>query len=213
MSAIDRIKREILTFQTSRVNKKKKKALEGEEFTLICNNCTGGVLLHDFGKRFDTPFINSGLYAEDFVKLVLHFRSYMQEELVPHEKDFGYPVARLGDLTIRFPHAKNFEEVKEEWDRRKLRIHYDNIFVLWVGYGEEMQEEFLPDFAKAPYPKAVFLSHEKRDFPFCFAIRNCSYLKGVGHVWQNEGLSGKKYYDQFDVASWIKKRATMEDFL
>ncbi len=213
MSAIDRIRREILTFTTARVNDKKQKSLKDERFTLISNNCTGGVLLHDFGKRFDTPLINCGLYAEDFVRLSLQFPQYMQEELRPHEKDFGYPAARLGDLCLRFPHDSDFEEVKRNWDRRKQRIHYDNVFVLWVGYGSEMQESLLPEFAKVPYPKAVFLAHENKDFPFCFRIKNCSYLQGLGHVWQNEGLSGKKYYDQFDVVSWIKKKEKMEDFL
>ena len=44
MSAIDRIRREILTFTTARVNDKKQKSLKDERFTLISNNCTGGVL-------------------------------------------------------------------------------------------------------------------------------------------------------------------------
>lgn len=36
--------------------------------SLLCNNCTGGVILHEFGLRFDTPTINTWIPDEDFLR-------------------------------------------------------------------------------------------------------------------------------------------------
>lgn len=203
MSVLDRIKREILTAQTKRVNAKKQKSLTNRDFTLVCNNCTGGVLLHDFGLQFKTPFVNESIYADDFFKLTTHLEGYMAQPLVEKKTDLGYPVAMLGDVMIRFPHSKDFAEVKETWDRRAARIRWDNIFVLWVAYQSELAESSLERIAQVPYPKVVLLNHDRADLPYCKYIKGFETQPGVGHVWQNEGLSGKKYYDQFDFAAWF----------
>ena len=41
--------------------------------TIICNMCLGGVLYHDFGQRFDSPFINLMIPGTDFVNLLANF--------------------------------------------------------------------------------------------------------------------------------------------
>ena len=216
MSWKDRIRREILTFQTKRVNRKKQTALHNTPVTLVSNNCTGGILLHDFGKRFDTPFINMAIYAEDFYRLVTNLPTYLSIPLKEDEnksESYGYPVAVLGDVMIRFPHDSDFSTVLKNWNRRIARVDYEHIFVLWVGYQDELPESMLERIANVPYPKVVFLNHERKDIPYAFRIKGFEDQKGVGHVWANEGLSGRKYYDQFPIAKWLKKESDMGDYL
>lgn len=49
-------------------HKKKAKNCKKEKCSIICNNCTGGVILHDLGLRFDTPTINTF-----FIMLMISF--------------------------------------------------------------------------------------------------------------------------------------------
>ena len=51
-------------------HKKKAKNCYRDKCSIICNNCTGGVILHDLDLKFDTPTINTLFYsADDFVFL------------------------------------------------------------------------------------------------------------------------------------------------
>lgn len=216
MSWKDRIKREIRTFQTKRVNRKKQKALKDTPVSLICNNCTGGILLHDYGKRFDSPFVNMAIYGEDFFRLVTdlpRYLSYPLNEDKDRSEQYGYPVAMLGDVMIRFPHDSDFGVVLETWNRRVSRVDFSHVFVLWVGYRDELPESMIEEIAAVPYPKVVFLNHERKDVPYTYHIKGFEGEKGVGHVWANEGLSGKKYYDQFPIEKWLKREPGMEDYL
>lgn len=216
MSVKDRIIREIKTFQTKRVNRKKEAALKDVPVSVFCNNCTGGVLLHDFNKQFDTPLINAGFYADDFYELLMNLPAYMACPLTEDKEkseELHYPIGNLNGLMIRFPHDKTFEEVLEKWNRRKERIDYDHIFVIWVGYQNELPEDKIERIKNVPYPKVVFLNHERKDLPFTFYIKGFEDQAGVGHVWDHQGLSGKKYYDQFPIVSWFKKEKGMEDYL
>ena len=45
-------------------HKKKAKNCYRGKCTIVCNNCTGGVILHDLGLKFDTPTINT-LFCND----------------------------------------------------------------------------------------------------------------------------------------------------
>lgn len=40
------------------------------EFSILCNNCIGGVFLHDAGKRFNSPLVNLSTNGEGFIKLL-----------------------------------------------------------------------------------------------------------------------------------------------
>lgn len=46
--------------------KKVKPRIKNKKFTLLCNNCNGGVILNDLGLKFNTPTINMFFYHYDF---------------------------------------------------------------------------------------------------------------------------------------------------
>ena len=48
------------------------------------------------------------------------------------ETNRGYPVGKLGDVTIEFIHYKSNEEAFAKWEERKQRINLDNLFVIFT---------------------------------------------------------------------------------
>ena len=53
-------------------HKQKAKRCNTEKCCIICNNCTGGMILHDLGLRFDSPTINTLFFsADDFLFLLI----------------------------------------------------------------------------------------------------------------------------------------------
>ena len=47
-----------------------RKKLRNRDFSLICNNCTGGVLLNILGMQFNSPFVNLWIEPEDYIVML-----------------------------------------------------------------------------------------------------------------------------------------------
>ena len=111
--------------------------------TLITNNCWGGVIAHNYGMEFRSPTINLQILPEEFPDFCEHLKFYMKrdliecKELAPWHEDYMHhqfgeelpecPLGLIGDILVVFQHYETFEEAKEQWNRRKARIDYDNI--------------------------------------------------------------------------------------
>lgn len=77
-------------------HKHKSRRLVNQDFSLFCNNCTGGVILHDLNLRFKSPTINLNIQPKDFIKFVRNLKEYMRCELEEiHDVSVDFPVGRL----------------------------------------------------------------------------------------------------------------------
>lgn len=155
--------------------------------TIFACNCWGGLLYHRLKFPFLSPFINLYVEDEDFLRFLNMPRSYMDKEIEYHRADYDeylgkeYPVGMCGDIEMHFNHYKDFSQAKENWERRKKRIHWDNIFVMMYTEKKSVAELF----SQLPYKKKIcfvpFESNlsgicpipyiEKKDIPF-FEIVN-----------------------------------------
>lgn len=52
------------------INRKNRKRLNNEKFSIISSNCVGGVISHELGKQFNSPAVNLFFKNEDFVEFV-----------------------------------------------------------------------------------------------------------------------------------------------
>ena len=132
-------------------------SVNAERFSIISQNCIGGVIYHDLGMQFLSPTINTFIPEPDFVKLVSNLRHYMEQDLEMRWEG-GYPVGMLGDVQIHFMHYATCAEAKESWERRKARVDYDKILVLATdrdGFDEVVYEQW----KKIPYPKVLFTAN------------------------------------------------------
>lgn len=154
-----RLKAKIQRLKNRRLIIKQKKALANDRFTLLSQNCIGGVFYHDMGLPFQSPTINLYFTAADFVKLAKEPRRYMELSL---EVKWGldYPLGKLGDIMIHFMHYKTCEEAKAAWERRKARVDYDNIVIISTDM-EGFDDSVFEQWKAIPYPKALFTANPK----------------------------------------------------
>ena len=185
----------------------KKKKLKNKDFTLLCNNCAGGILSHDLNLQFRSPTINLFFYYDHFFKFCENFDYYIAQPLTVcenpiHTPSCAYPVCNLGDLELHFLHYSSFEEAKQKWDSRTARIDKDNIFVIWTFF-DETDPEWAARFDKLPFRnKVAFTEKNFPEYPSLFRIRG---VEKVGGVMEFSGLNGRRKIDQFDYIEWFNQ--------
>lgn len=155
-----RIQGKIQRSRRERLIKNVQKNLSNKEnFTIISQNCIGGVFYHDMGMRFLSPTINLFIWQPDFIRMVMNLEHYMSSELEMYW-DEKYPIGILGgDVKIGFMHYQSCSEAKKSWEDRVHRINYDNIVVVSTdrnGFTAECFEEW----KKIPYPKVLFTTNK-----------------------------------------------------
>lgn len=181
-----------------------RKKLRNRDFSLICNNCTGGVLLHILGMQFNSPFVNLWIEPDDYMIMLKNFKEYMDEKLTFIETELDYPVALLKDVKIYFQHYSDKDEAERKWNERVSRINYDNLFILFIcrdGYTKKNLEEFddLPFQNKIAFSNKTYKN-----------IKSHHYIAGFDDVpeilftWDYVGeYSTKRYFDSFDFVNWF----------
>ncbi len=135
-----RLWRQTVSFADKKLMNYRRKKLNNEDFSIICNNCWGGYVYRRYGLPYLTPTVGCFFFAEDYIKLCgnvahymgceLEFIDYTQSvhrESLRTEKLKSIPIARLGDIEVFFMHYASEEEAREKWERRKTRINYNNL--------------------------------------------------------------------------------------
>lgn len=172
--------------------------------SIIASNCNGGVLCKDLGIPFNSPFVNLWIEPKDYLKLLKQIKFYMEYELSFIKVDnIDYPVGILCDIKLYFMHYFTEKEAMEAWNRRKRRINYENIVVMFTDRDGCTYDD-LKEFDKLPYKKVVFTANEYKDIQSSFFIRQFKSKKEVGiltdFIPQKLGI---RYYDEFNFAKWI----------
>lgn len=207
------------------INKKKRKKLINNEITILCNNCTGGLVLHDLGLRFNTPTINLFFYETDFFDFIEHLEYYVEQELIENipskfAESKEYPIgilpggSKYKDLELHFLHYKSFAEAKEKWENRKRRINWNNIYVIWTFMGSMGQmgnESYYERAQNLPIKnKVIFVNHpvDKNLYPSFYYIKGFEKQDGLGVISLFKNFKGERYYDQFDFVKWLNEKET-----
>lgn len=123
--------------------RKNKRGLLYEDFTIISNNCWGGMTSEAYGLRKNSPTVGCYFYAEDYLKFIKRLDYYTSIELEfidaksSNHKEWIYedgsenvPIGRLDDIEVVFLHYASKEEAKAKWERRCKRINWDNLIFL-----------------------------------------------------------------------------------
>lgn len=191
------------------INKKNRKRLINTDFSLLCNNCNGGVICHDLGLQFRAPTVNMFFYSDHFLRFCENFDHYIAQPLVPcenprHKPEIAYPVCNLGDLELHFLHYSSFEQAKEKWDARTARLNRDNLFVMWTFFGGT-DPQTMERFDRLPFKNKVAFT--EKPFP---QFKSACYIrgfeeKGLGVLTQFDGVRGKRIIDQFDYVNWFNE--------
>lgn len=198
-----------------KTNKENIARLKNQEFSIISQNCVGGVILHELEQRFDSPTVNLFFSAKDYLKFISELDYYLGLELRQIETKYPYPVALLGDVTIHFMHYKSFEEAKSKWVERKKRIHFDNLYFIMVQ-GKDCTDQMIKQFDLLPYENKVIFT--ARDYP---EFKSAVHLKGTelanGSVTDlcqyRSKFTGKRLIDSFDYVGFLNSKKSKNSTL
>jgi uncharacterized protein (DUF1919 family) len=180
--------------------------------TLLCNNCTGAVILHDLGLRFNTPTVNLWIDRMQFLRWVRHLEHYLDCDVI-EAPDAGadYPVgvlkSDLGDVTIYFQHYPTFEEARRKWLERSRRIDLGNLYVLLdAGPRGTHGPELLAEFESLPHRNKVVLTDgpcpEVKD---SFGMSFYGDAPQPGMILQYDGFTGRRFLDEFDYTAFLNR--------
>ena len=100
---------------------------------ILCNNCIGGFLYHDFSQKFQSPTINLQIEADGFLRMCSNLEEYMEKTLIEYDSPDNtrlfaewhthpFPIGYLGDVKIFFQHYHSFGEAKDAWKKRSKRM-------------------------------------------------------------------------------------------
>ena len=204
--------RYVRAFMRKRINRNNKNRLNNFAPSIISSNCVGGIISHELGLQFKSPFVNLFIKPCDFVKFLSDPEKYLLSEV--HEdvsEGKEYPVASILDIKLYCVHYNSFEEFCEKWEKRKKRIDWSNVYVIMTERdGCTIQD--LENFDKLPYKNKVVFTTEEHD-----RFNSSLYLEGTCtndttgyHNVEDltkypSKFSGKRLVDKFDYVEFLNR--------
>lgn len=154
-----------------RFAKARHKKLKNTDFTIISNNCWGGMVYESYDIPKDSPTVGMFFMADDYIRFLSDIKGYTSKELtfIPPEhskyadelrkdKRFGsYPIGIIDDVEIAFLHYPSEQEAKEKWERRCTRINWERLIVKFNDQNG-CTEEHAKAFAAMPFKNKLFFT-------------------------------------------------------
>lgn len=208
--SIIRLIREVYRVKLSKLNKNR-------SFTIIAQNCIGGVIYNDLKLPFTSPTINMFIEDLNFIKLVENLEHYMSIRPVPITDNYidpidnsiHYPKIRIDDIEVCCLHYKSCAEAIDSWIRRAKRVNFDNVYVIGNSWNMHQNEELIRRLCQNDKYKTICVTYGNFDIP------NCVQLPGDYWALDNRGIvrpnitdymphSYKKYFEKFfDFVGWL----------
>ena len=142
------------------------------DFTIISNDCFGGMAYEELGRRYDSPFVGLFLVIEDYMQLLrqlrpcceqpVRFKAESRHRAINEWRETvirkNYPIGMLGDdVEIQFLHYASREEAESKWTRRALRINWENLLVKICWHDDSRMESWLHEFEAMPFARKLAL--------------------------------------------------------
>ena len=141
------LRREILEyfgktiFKPIRIYRRTK--LLNDNFSIISNNCWGGVIYQKLNLPYLSPTVGTYFYAEDYIKFLSNLEYYLSitPKIIPinqskYSKELSelkvykyFPIGVIDDIEIIFLHYRSDQEAISKWERRKKRINMENLII------------------------------------------------------------------------------------
>lgn len=182
---------------------KLQKNLQVSEFSIICSNCIGGIIYHRLGKKFLSPTVNLWINQKEFLKMVKELKKYMEYDLIfiDHPK-YNFPVAKLNDIFIYFNHSKTIDEAKKDWNRRRNRINYDNLYIIMYDRDGITKEDILSLQNIRCRNKIVFSDKSYHGINYVKTVRPNKKINGISLLDKDLFLR-RTFEKKFDFVKWL----------
>lgn len=173
---------------------KRRHQLKGTDFSIISNNCWGGMVYQYFGLKYLTPTVGLFIMDNDYIRFLENLEYYLAQPLkfIEHsqsryqsilEKEStakrDYPIGLLDDVEIHFLHYHSEEECLKKWNKRLTRLNKKRLLVKWSQRSTD-NAELLDRFEKLPFKNKVCFTKYHRDNSIFITIEALSRLNVQG---------------------------------
>lgn len=177
MPTYEGLRLKVLKYWRAGLANYRKKQLKSTDFTIISNNCWGGMIYESYNLPKESPTVGLFFMAEDYIEFLSDLKGYINGTLtfippessrwkdatqVSGDKRFGtYPVGVLSNgknsVEIFFLHYHSEEESRDKWSRRSKRINWDKLLVKFNDQNGCTAKE-VQAFMKMPYQNKLFFT-------------------------------------------------------
>lgn len=187
--------------------------LNNRDFTIISNNCWGGICYESYGLPKNSPTIGGYFFAEDYLKFVTNLKYYtsLDIKMIPateskHIEDLkkrnsmSVWVGVLDDIEFIALHYPDPKIAHDKWMRRIKRINWNNL-IFKFSFQNNCIPEYLKQFDKLDLPgkKIMFVNSP-----------NSSYKCGVyfpGYEEDDQLYNDTFYWDKYiNVTKFINEK-------
>ena len=144
--------------------------LKNYTFSIISNNCWGGIVSRDRGIVYNSPTAGLFFFADDYIKFLTNLKYYLSLDMTQisvnqskyaqvllKQYDENLIIGVLDDVEVIMLHYKSFEEAKNKWERRKKRINFDNLLVKFSDQNQ-FEDKHFQQFLQLDYKNKLFIT-------------------------------------------------------
>ena len=216
------MKRKIITTATNhwrrikreRWLKRLRKKNQNHSFSLISNDCVGGVIYHDLGEQFRSPTVNLWIPNSQFLEFAQNLKYYLSCEIKETpDAAKSYPVGTIIPkddqhipIEVNFMHYPSFEAGYEKWKERSARVDYDNLYYIWHFFDDDDNTERLKLFDCWNVRKLSILHKPISGICNC-EVTNCyNQDPHDGKILDVVPKTGKRYLDEIDYIGFLNRK-------
>lgn len=140
-----------------------RKRLKNHTPTIISDDCFASLAYHNLGLEFRSPTIMVGFSKEGFWDFVENLEGFLSVE--PKEVRDESSTCPKGEITyegkrilLEFAHLKSFDTAKQNWERRKQRVDFSNIYIVQTII--RATEDDIRHFDSLPYKNKMLITRE-----------------------------------------------------
>lgn len=210
----------ILKIIRVKLSKHRLKDLKNDSFTIISNNCWGGMIYESYGLVKQSPTVGLFFMADDYIRFIKELKKNISCELqfIPPEKSkwfnqmkntpkYGeYPIGIIGEnIEIFFLHYKTEEEAKEKWDRRCKRINWSRLIIKFNDQNN-CSSKNVREFQALKYPNKLFFTVKEWEISDKKDVIKIHQLSKKDFIQTSYEPFGKSPY--IDITSYINQIKT-----
>lgn len=159
----------------------RRKKLKHTDFTILSNNCWGGIVYESYGLPKQSPTVGMYFMAEEYLRFLQNPEYYLKHctlefvdpeqarhrDFYARDSSFGsYPIGRLGDVEIAMLHFHSQQEAREKWERRCARVNMDRLLVKMNDQNGCTAEQ-ARQFGALPFENKLFFTVKDYDAGPC----------------------------------------------
>lgn len=182
------------------------------DFSLITNDCVGGVIYHDLGEQFRSPTVNLWIPNDHFLEFAQNLKYYLSCDInETQDSAKPYPVGTIipkdNDhipIEVNFMHYASFEEGVAKWKERSSRVNYDRLYFIWHFF-DDPHVERIEEFDRWDARKLAILHVPIEGIKTCSVVDCYNEDPHNGKILDVVEKSGKRFLDEVDYIGFLNK--------